>query len=166
MAMTDEELVAALEQLGVDPADPRAALLLPLVEVAWADGRIQEPERVRILEIAKGHGVVGGRSEETVRLWLSARPAPELLRLGREVVVALGHRHRGPSANWSPDALARMEAQCLDVARAAGGLFGLAFATTAEEQAALTAIREALRAARAQFDDALPDPDGGRFEDF
>jgi hypothetical protein len=163
--MTDAELVSALERLGVEPEDPRAVLLLPLVEVAWADGRIQEPERLRILEIARGYGVVGGRSEGTLRAWLSTPPTPELAALGHDVVVALARRHRGPSADWDPDTLDRLEEQCLDVARAAGGLFGIVFATSAEESRALSAIRGALRARRDAHDDGLPEPDGGVFED-
>lgn len=163
--MTDAELTAALARLDVEAEDPRAALLLPLVEVAWADGRVQEPERARILEIARSYGIVGGRSEETVRRWLSARPDPELAALGHAVVVALARRHRGPSADWAPDVLDRLEEQCLDVARAAGGLFGLAFATSREEREALGAIRGALRVGGAAHDDGLPAPDGGAFED-
>jgi hypothetical protein len=126
---------------------------------------VQEPERLRILELARGYGVVGGRSEDTVRRWLSTRPSPAVAQLGREVVVALTQRHRGPGADWSTDVLDRVEEQCLDVAQAAGGLFGLVFSTSAEERAAITAIREALRAGRARYDDDLPDPEGGQFED-
>lgn len=163
--MTDAELQTALERLGVEPADPRAVLLLPLVEVAWADGAVQEPERLRILEIARGYGVIGGRSEDTVRRWLTARPTPEVSALGREVVLALSHRHRGPAADWSGDVLDSVLSQCADVARAAGGLFGLAFATSAEESRALREIGVALAAGRQRYGDDLPDADGGRFED-
>ena len=42
--MTDEQLVRALNDLGLDEQSYRALVLLPLVRVAWADGAIQEPE--------------------------------------------------------------------------------------------------------------------------
>ena len=161
--MTDRELIDALTRLGIRPEDPRAVLLLPLAQVAWADGAIQEPERLRILEVARGYGLAGGAGP--VERWLAVRPSDEELALGRRVVAALALRHRGPTADWGPAVLDRLEQQCEDVARAAGGLFGLVFATSADERAALAEIQQALRSAVAQNDEDLPDPDGGGFAD-
>jgi len=41
--MDDRELLAALEGLGLGRENHRAVLLLPLIEVAWADGRSNAP---------------------------------------------------------------------------------------------------------------------------
>ena len=47
----DEELTAALTRLGLDATNWRAVSLLPLVEVAWADGRIQVAERKLLTQV-------------------------------------------------------------------------------------------------------------------
>lgn len=159
--MNDSELAMALEKLGIGPESLSAVMLLPLVQVAWADGRIQPAERLRIAEIARGYGLGGGAWER----WLTERPSEEELLLGRRVLVALALRHRGPSADWGPQVLREVEQQCVDVARAAGGLFGVAFSTSDGERQALSQIAATLRRARAAVDEDLPDPESGSFDD-
>lgn len=159
--MRDSELTVALEKLGIGPTSLAEVLLLPLLQIAWADGRVQEAERTRIREIARGYGLAGGAWER----WLVRRPSDDELELGRQVLVALALRHRGPTADWGPAVLEDVEQHCLDVGRAAGGLFGLAFSLDASEKAALGEIATALRSVRARADDDLPDPDTGGFED-
>ncbi|MCB9686193.1 MAG: hypothetical protein H6738_22815 [Alphaproteobacteria bacterium] len=159
--MRDSELAVALEKLGIGPDTLSAVLLLPLVQVAWADGSVQAAERLRILEVARGYGLTAGPWEH----WLAERPSDEDLELGRRVLVALALRHRGPTADWGPRVLQDVEQHCLDVARAAGGLFGVAFSTSDGERRALAEIGRALKAARADVDEDLPDPDSGSFDD-
>lgn len=163
--MTDPELLEALAALGVTPETWRAALLLPLVEVAWADGAVQAPERTRILAVAGEHGLLDGPAGPVVRRWLETRPDEAVTALGRRVVVALAHRHRGPGADLGTDALADVARQCVQVARAAGGLFDLAFTVDQRERDAIAAITAALRAGSEALRDDLPDPEGGSFRD-
>ena len=55
--MTDEELdaesVRELASLGLDKRNYKAVCLLPLVEIAWADGVVQPGERTAILKAAR-----------------------------------------------------------------------------------------------------------------
>jgi DnaJ-domain-containing protein 1 len=160
--MTDEALTEALAQLGIGPDTLRAVLLLPLVQVAWADGRIQQPERSRIQELARGFGLARGQAWER---WLESRPDDATLELGRRVLAALALRHRGGDPAFRPEVLEDVEQHCLDVARSAGGLWGIAFSVDAREREALAQIGAALHGARRRHDEDLPEPDGGSFED-
>ena len=163
--MNDAELRDGLARLGLSEATWRAVLLLPLVQVAWADGRVQVPERARILATAFEQGLLDGDAGALVRGWLEKRPSDAELALGREVLVALVHRHRGPGSELGPAALEAILEDCRSVARAAGGLFDLAFTVDPREEAILDALRQALTDASAAWMDALPSPPGGVFRD-
>ena len=47
--MTDSHIRESLKALGMDRTSFRALPLLPLIQVAWADGEVQEEERNLIL---------------------------------------------------------------------------------------------------------------------
>jgi hypothetical protein len=163
--MTDADLHDALTRLGLSAADWRAVALLPLVQVAWADGRVQTPERARILAVAHEHGLLDGPAGARVRGWLERRPDDADLDLGRRVLAALIHRHHGPGEALGPDELRSIEARCLEVAEAAGGFFDLAFTVESAESVELDRVRAALRAASKAVLDDLPSPEGGSFRD-
>jgi len=163
--MTDDELHGELALLGVDRDTWRAVLLLPVVQVAWADGEVQTPERARILEMAHSEGLLDTPGGDVVRRWLEIPPDEATLQRGRRVLVALVQRHRGPGAELGDDALQQVEQRCLEVAKAAGGLFDLVFTVDEQEQQVLRAISDELGSARAEALDDLPSPDGGAFTD-
>jgi hypothetical protein len=138
--MRVEALRAELTWLGFDERSWRALALLPLVDVAWADGAIQPEERALIKGLAadryrlepEGRALLGG--------WLAHRPTDDYLRRGRRALLALAH---GPA----PLAVATPEdvlALCAQVADAAGGVFGY-WRTAGAERAALETIAESLR---------------------
>ncbi len=163
--MTDAELLNGLRTLGLSEPSWRAVTLLPLVEVAWADGEVQPAERARILASAHADTLLVGPAGDQVRTWLERPPPPEHLALGRELLVALVHRHRGPGADLGPDFLDDIERRCDAVASAAGGLLGIAFTIHPEERRAIAQIGRALRGGSAELLDDLPTPDGGAFRD-
>lgn len=163
--MTDEQLEQALHEVGVDRETWRAVLLLPVVQVAWADGAVQTPERVRILELAHEHGLLDTPAGEVVRRWLAVPPSAAIIARGRQVLTALLQRHRGPGAELDVAALDEIERHCHEVARAAGGLFDLVFTVDEREARALRRITAALTRAKEHAFDDLPSPDGGSFSD-
>jgi len=163
--MDDDALIAALAELGMDRDSWRAVLLLPVVQVAWADGRIQERERELILRVAGDNGLLDGPAGEVIRAWLSTAPQPDQLALGRELLVALAHRHRGLGSELDPVALEDVQALALQVARSAGGLFDLLFTVEPAERSALDEISEAIGAKTKALMDDLPSPEGGAWTD-
>lgn len=163
--MNDEALRANLDQLGVGTEQWRAVALLPLVAVAWADGRIQPPERARILAAAHDEGLLTGKAGAQIRRWLTVKPTIGELELALLVIEELVRRQKGPGADFDASDLERIEQECLAVARAAGGLLDLAFTVDSEESKLLADLHERLRRAAAPVFDDLPTPDSGSYDD-
>ncbi len=54
--------------------------MIPLIEVAWADGNVDGKERTVLLKTLENHGVIKDSIElQLVEQWLSHKPAPSLL---------------------------------------------------------------------------------------
>ncbi|MEQ1503510.1 MAG: DUF533 domain-containing protein, partial [Myxococcota bacterium] len=120
--MEDDELARALHGLGLGRDNHQAVVLLPLIEVAWADGRIQRAEKRRLVQIARQHGIPV--EQAWLDRWLKRRPSTHAFLAARTVLLALMARGGRPvPALASLDQLLEL---CLSVARSAGGLFGFA----------------------------------------
>lgn len=137
--MTDAELANALKTLGMDAVSWRALPLLPLVQVAWADGSVQEAERELILSLADRRFHLEDEGTRMLRNWLHHPPSSAYVARGREVLLALCER----DGELRREKLADVIAFAKDVARAAGGFFGFG-AISSEEASAIDAIAEAL----------------------
>lgn len=138
--MNDLELIAKLQQLGLDADSFRAVALLPLIQVAWADQRVQPQERKAILLIAKGHDLLAGSAGEIVHRWLEDRPSEEHFALGREVLGTLAQRKQGLGADMPESVLDTVVELCTVVAESAGGLFGLIWRVSSDEQRTIRQI--------------------------
>ena len=68
-----------LKELRVPREAYRVVSLLPLVYVAWADGRIQRSERDLILHIARERGMLDHGGEDALSRWLSEPPSKQQL---------------------------------------------------------------------------------------
>lgn len=144
MGASDQELVQRIGQLGIDQSSYRALALLPLVEVAWADGTVQSAERDLIVKIASENYFDMGNGAEILDGWLSKRPAEDYFDQGRALLVELARRERGVGADLDGQTLSALLDLCEDVARAAGGLFGIAFTIEKKERSAIRDISSAL----------------------
>ena len=161
--MTEPELRAELEALGIPPERWRLVAMLPLIEVAWADSRIQDAERELILKIAADHDLLEEDGWEILGDWLTEPPAPELLLRARKLLLILANRHRGLGSDAPVGLLSELRAQCEEVAEAAGGLLGLVWTIDRREAEVLDAIRRALVVTPSVLpsNDDLPRPPGG-----
>ncbi len=137
--MTDAEIILGLGRLGVDRDSYRVLTFLPLVQVAWADGKIQPAERRIIEGTAARYGCAEGRAGDVLKRWLTERPGDRFFTRGRQLLVALAHKHRGLGAEIQMAEVADLVDLCEDVAHAAGGLFGL-FPVHVQERRAITEI--------------------------
>ena len=139
--MNDAELKSHLEYMGIDDQSFRVVALLPLVQVAWADGAVQDGERKLIVDLAQRHFQLDAGASQLLDGWLTFRPTDAYLSKGREVLVELARRSSGPHV--TPTTLQEVIDFSLEVARAAGGLFGIG-AVDAQEKTALEEIASAL----------------------
>ena len=70
----EDTLLKDLHQLGLNETSYRALLLLPLVEVAWADGRIQPAEAAAIEDLARKNDFFSTEAQALLQRWLKAPP--------------------------------------------------------------------------------------------
>jgi cytochrome P450 len=129
-----------MAELGLDRESHRVLGLLPLVYVAWADGRIQRAERSVIERVARDKGWLGGRGADILRGWLDEPPTAEYVQKGLELLATLAQRDARPGPGVRAGTLERLVGYCSQVAHAAGGLFGIGEAVDAGEEEALRAI--------------------------
>ncbi len=112
--------------------------LVPLIQVAWADGEISQDERRQILEAARLHGVEEGSSAHGQLVsWLDARPGEDFFRRSLQAIRAILHalepEHRQTRA-------ADLLTLCTKVAAASGGFFGIGRKVSLEEKQLLAEI--------------------------
>ncbi len=131
-------LLDRLLELGVTPDTALAFQALPLVEVAWADGRVDADERWRVLCAAAASGLELGRpAHAQLELWLARRPAQELFDAWHAFARS------GPKRRQESARIRRVLGEARAVAAAAGGVLGYG-AVSAPERAAVARIRDAL----------------------
>jgi hypothetical protein len=118
--IADENFLNELQKLGFKPETLRVLPLLPLLETAWAEGRVQGAERKAILETAAREGITSDHEAYAeLERWLGERPSEEFFESAR---LAYSLRLQSlPEAEREAEAT-RTVAACVQVARAAGGL--------------------------------------------
>jgi hypothetical protein len=141
--ISDEAVLRRLAGLGIR-ADTLAALtLIPLIEVAWADGKMDAKEREAILCGAESTGISKeSPSHALLRIWIEDQPAPDLVEAWSDFIGAL-------CREFSDEQAERLRCNILgrtrDVAEAAGGFLGLGPKVSKEEEAVLESLAGAFR---------------------
>lgn len=131
-AEVDEDVVDSFARLGLSTAAIAALTLTPLVEVAWADGRMDEGERRAILAGAAVLGIVhGSPSLELLRTWLEERPDPALREAWRQCVAGVCERVSAEAQLRMREALV---GRARGVAESAGGFLGFGAVSRAEDR--------------------------------
>ena len=128
-------MLAHLVSLDIRSDTLTALTLVPLVQVAWADGEVDEKERSAILDAAEQVGVhKGSPSANLLADWLMFKPDREILQAWREYVDAL-------SATLPTDEAKKLRKSLLmlsqAVAEASGGVLGFGHKVSAAEKAVL-----------------------------
>jgi len=76
MGVDDQDVLEALQDLGYTSETIPLLHLVPLVEVAWAEGGVADREREMIFKIAEARGVPpDGVAHEMLSHWLENRPS-------------------------------------------------------------------------------------------
>jgi hypothetical protein len=140
----DPDVLRSLAELNVRPETLASLAIIPLLEVAWADGMVSARERSAILKAA---GALRTKNE-TVDLallerWLALEPEPGL-------VEAWARYTRALVARMPPAEGERMKTDLLGqaekIAEASGGLLGLGHKVSKKEQAVLDKLKKELEA--------------------
>jgi hypothetical protein len=133
-----------LDELKIPREAYRVIMLMPLVYVAWADGKIQSQERKLIMGIAEERGLLDHGGRACLERWLTHAPSAEQLKSHLAILSELARSHRGVGGEVDADSEQLMIAWCQDVADAAGGLLGLRSPRHEAEHAALKTIAAAV----------------------
>ncbi len=136
-----DEILAKLCALGVDADTWTAVSIAPLVEVAWADGKIDEPERRAVLAGAKANGITSDSpGYQLLESWLEHRPDGRLLEVWGTFIVGL-------CAELGEEERESLKQQILgrarSVAEATGGFLGLIKKVSNEEEIILAELAKA-----------------------
>ena len=138
----DQDVLQELLDLKFTPQNLLALWLVPLTQVAWADGKVDRAEREAVLKALRKHGY----SEDSpawhlLESWLDHKPCDEVLTAWKDYAKATVE-----TAGQKRLILLRNELRnrTREVANAAGGVFGLGSVSDAEESV-LQQIEDALR---------------------
>jgi len=141
LKLQDEDLIEHLIDLGVTPATMLAVGLIPLALVAWADGKLDAPEREAILKAARQHGILPESPSYTMlEVWLKEKPGPELFEAWKQYTSTMWSELSEPEEK---ELRVKIIEEARAVAKAAGGYIGLA-TISAEEQAVLDELEKHL----------------------
>jgi hypothetical protein len=143
--ITDRAVLRLLADLEVSASVVAALALVPLVEVAWADGELAAEERAAVLRASEDHGIrAGSRAHALLATWLEHRPTQTLFEAWQAYIEAvlepLDPEERGRLC-------ADLVGRARDVALAAGHRGGPS-GISKEEELALEHLEAALRILR------------------
>ncbi len=139
--LTDPEMLKELEALGFTPETVVLLPLVPVVQVAWAEGGVTPAERGLIVKLARARGIEeGSAADRQLSGWLDRRPAEQVFthatRLIRAMLEAPGH------GDLSADDLVNY---CESIANASGGILGVIGRVSAEERQLLATLASQLK---------------------
>jgi hypothetical protein len=133
----DPESLAELEALGFTPRTITLLPLVPVLQVAWAEGGVSAAERGMIVTLARSRDIApGSDADQQLQEWLARRPSDETFRKASRLIGAMLDRPEGAELQMSSDDLI---GYCEQIAQASGGIFGIG-SVSAEEKAALQQI--------------------------
>jgi len=129
--ITDAAALDAISDAGIGAETLAAIGIVPLVAVAWADGRLESNERRAVLHAARDAGLgQDSPAHAILDRWLEARPGSHLLEAWKGYVAAL-----------SPEVRQALRADVLGrarrIAEAAGGFLGLGNKVSKDEERVL-----------------------------
>lgn len=137
--VTDLALLTDMQELGLTAETVPLLPLIPVLEVAWAEGGISPAERQMVLSLARSRGITEGSATDLrLKSWMDSRPTPEQFAKATRVMSALLDSDAPVAKDLTADQLVKY---CEQIAAASGGLLGLPFrAVSMEEQTLLARI--------------------------
>jgi hypothetical protein len=138
----DPELLQEVEALGFTPDTVGLLPIMPVLQVAWAEGGVTEAERTLVVQLARSHGIAeGSAADRQLSDWLTRRPGADVFaRATRLVSAMLASQGQEPGSLTADD----LVKYCESIAAASGGVFGMK-KISADERALLAKIAADLK---------------------
>src|SRR5687768_9643607 len=141
--LADPELLQELEALGFTPETVILLPLVPIVQVAWAEGGVSAAERELIVKLARARGISEGSSADAqLKEWLDRRPSDRVFTDATRLIQAMLDAPGHPGISVTADDLVK---QAEAIASASGGMLGIIGRVSAEERELLKTLAARLR---------------------
>ena len=138
----DPALLQELQALGFTPDTVSLLPLVPIVQVAWAEGGVSDAERALIVRFARERGITpGSPADGQLGQWLASRPPDDVFARATRLIRAVLDN---PSADRSLVRAEDLMQHAEEIAAASGGLLGFN-KISASERALLHQIEAALK---------------------
>jgi hypothetical protein len=139
--ITEDSILQKLVDLNIRPEILATLAIVPLVEVAWADGSIDEKEKAAVIEAAKQSFISKDSPDfDLLRQWLTHKPGAKLLEAWEHYIKGLCRELTKHQKNALKKDLIGHARQ---VAQAAGGILGLGNKISKTEQKILDKLESA-----------------------
>lgn len=139
--ITDEATLSLIASLDFTAETFTAFSLIPLIEVAWADNKMEKQERTAILEAATENGIAqDSAAQKLLENWLDESTAPELKDAWISYANALASSMPTEAKQIVHEKIVN---RARKVAQAAGGILGLGQKISSAEQAVLDQLSAA-----------------------
>jgi hypothetical protein len=138
--VTDPEMIQELQALGFTTDTVVLLPLMPLVQVAWAEGGVSDAERQLIVKLARSRGIVeGSDADRQLSAWLASQPDAQVFTRAARLIRAMLASSAEPGL--TADDLVKY---CESIAAASGGLLGMK-RVSSEERALISTIASQLK---------------------
>jgi hypothetical protein len=141
--LTDPEMLRDLEELGFTPDTVSLLPLVPVLQVAWAEGGVTNVERKMLNDLARARGIgAGSAADRQLQDWMANQPDEAVFaRAGRLIRAMLDAGQGQEQGRLTADDLVKY---CEDIASVSGGFLGLGRIST-EEREILASIASELK---------------------
>ena len=140
--LQDPELLRDLEELGFTPDTIALLPLVPVLQVAWAEGGVSPAERKLIVELARSRGIeAGSTADRQLTDWMDRRPTASVFDRATRLIRAMLDRPGAAAADLSAEGVIKYAES---IASASGGMFGIG-RISSEERAILENIASKLK---------------------
>lgn len=140
--MQRDKLRKSFEKLGIRPRDYKVLKLLPLIYVAWADGKMEQVERERIHSFASRHYDLSAAGAAVLDGWLRHRPSHDYIAEGLQDIYRLALAPDDMEVDFSE--LPALLSYAEGVARSTAHALDQPSAVSPAEEQALDEIAQAL----------------------
>lgn len=121
--LTDPEVLRELQSLGFTPDTIALLPLMPVLQVAWAEGGVTAVERHLIEKLANARGITPGSGADAQLMdWLANKPSDAVFSGASRLIHALLESGSSLMSDLTADGLVDY---CEQVASVSGGIFGL-----------------------------------------
>ena len=141
--LSDPALLEELDALGFTPETISVLPLVPIVEMAWAEGGITPAERTLLVAFARERGIAeGSAADRQLANWMAQRPSPDVFARATRLIRAMLDTGSPATGSLNADELIHYSES---IAAASGGILGIG-KISSEERATLAKIVAALKA--------------------